>query len=62
MDDPAYLQGFKGFTNGLCYVSICANDVDSTAKLVVQDIAAFDETQTVIVDNTPPALVVDFDE
>ena len=64
LDDPEYFpeREWKGFTDGLCYVSLYANDVASSAKLVMKDIIGFDETQTVIVDNTPPALVVDFGE
>lgn len=63
LDDPAYFpEGWKGFTDGLCYVSVYANDVESTAKLVIKDIAAFDDTKTVIVDKTAPTLMVDFGE
>ena len=63
LDDPAYFpEGWKGFTDGLCYVSIYANDVESTAKLVMKDIAGLDDSKAIIVDETAPALIVDFDE
>ena len=63
LDDPAYFpEGWKGFTDGLCYVSIYANDVDSTAKLVMKDIAGLDDSKTIIVDEKSPALIVDLDE
>ena len=63
LDDPAYFpEGWKGFTDGLCYISLYANDVDSTAKLVMKDIAGLDDSKTIVVDETPPTLVVDFEE
>ncbi|MBQ3019708.1 MAG: hypothetical protein IJD77_03895 [Clostridia bacterium] len=63
LDDPAYFpEGWKGFTDGLCYLSIYANDVESTAKLVMKDIAGLDDSKAIIVDETSPALIVDFAE
>ncbi len=64
LDDPAYFpeREWKGFTGGLCYVSLYAKDVDSSAKLVMQNIAGVDDSKAIIVDETAPALMVDFEE
>ncbi len=63
LDDPAFFQnGWQGFTNDMCYISIYAEDVHAKAGIVVKSIASEGSKNGYVEDAEAPDITVDFGE
>lgn len=62
LSNPAYFSNpWEGFTNGLCYLSVSAdNYINASAKIVITEIAGDKLTETELNDTEKPEIVLDY--